>query len=127
MAMTSWAVNDYTRIKNVGLCHSVPHTSIQLAKYIGLPYDEISYWVAGINHMAWFLKLSWRGEDAYPLLRQKFKNPSVYSAPNASYAGPDIVRAEVFKTFEYFVTESSFHMGSYVPYFKKRPEKYQTD
>lgn len=122
MAIISWAINDYTRIKNVGLCHSIPNTSAELAKYMGIPYDEISYWVAGINHMAWFLELKWRGKDAYPLLREKLKDPAVYSGPDAHWAGPDIVRVEVFKAFGYFVTESSMHMGSYVPYFKKRQE-----
>jgi alpha-galactosidase len=122
MAMITWAVNDYTRIKNVGLCHSVPNTSAELARYIGAPYKEISYWVAGINHMAWFLEFKWRGEDAYPLLREKFKDAVVYSKPDAHWAGSDIVRAEIFKAFGYFVTESSVHMSEYVPYFRKRPE-----
>ncbi len=49
MSIISWAVSDYTSIKNVGLCHSVPNTSAQLAKYMGVPYNEISYWVAGIK------------------------------------------------------------------------------
>ena len=122
MAMITWAVNDYTKIKTAGLCHSVQGTSANLARYIGAPLTEVSYWVAGINHMAWFLELKWKGKDAYPLLREKFKDPAVYSAPDAHYAGPDIVRAEVFKAFGYFVTESSRHMATYVPYFKKRPE-----
>ena len=122
MAIISWAVSDYTRIKNVGLCHSVPNTSAQLATYMGVPYDEVSYWVAGINHMAWFLDLKWRGKDAYPLLREKLQDPAIYSGPEAHWAGPDVVRAEIFKAFGYFVTESSIHMGGYVPYFKKRPD-----
>ena len=122
MAMICWAINDYTRIKNVGLCHSVQGTSAELAKYIGVPYDEISYWVAGINHMAWFLEFKWRGEDAYPLLREKFKDPAIYSKPDAHWAGADNTRAEIFKAFGYFNTESSSHMSEYVPYFRKRPE-----
>jgi alpha-galactosidase len=146
MAMITWAVHDYTRIKAIGLCHSVQSTATQLLKYLGVPitpedlpegaddyyttlhnrvYQEtkdISFWVAGINHMAWFLEFKWRGEDAYPLLRERFKDPAIYSGPDAHYAGADIVRAEIFKAFGYFVTESSAHMGSYVPYFKKRPE-----
>jgi alpha-galactosidase len=146
MAMITWAVHDYTRIKAIGLCHSVQSTATQLLKYLGVPitpedlpegaddyyttlhnrvYQEtkdISFWVAGINHMAWFLEFKWRGEDAYPLLRERFKDPAIYSGPDAHYAGADIVRVEIFKAFGYFVTESSAHMGSYVPYFKKRPE-----
>jgi alpha-galactosidase len=122
MAMITWAINDYTKIKTVGLCHSVQSTATQLAKYMGVPAEEVSYWVAGINHMAWFLELKWKGKDAYPLLREKFKDPSVYSGPEAHWAGPDVVRAEILKGFGYFVTESSMHMGIYVPYFAKRPD-----
>jgi len=28
----------------------------------GIPKDEISYWIGGINHMAWFLDLKWQGK-----------------------------------------------------------------
>ncbi len=125
-----WAMTDYTRIKNVGLCHSIQNTSAELAKYIGVPYDEITYSVAGINHMAWFLKFEWRGKDAYPLLKEKFKDPAVYSGPDAAYNGPDIARAELFKAFGYYVTESSKHVSTYVPYFRKNPadiERYKQD
>lgn len=125
MAMICWAMNDHTNIKNVGLCHSVQGTAAELARYLGTPSDEFSYWVAGINHMAWFLELRWRGRDAYPLLREKFKDPGVYSRPDAHWAGADIVRAEIFKAFGYFNTESSQHMSEYVPYFRKRPELFE--
>jgi alpha-galactosidase len=125
-----WAINDYTPIKHAGLCHSVINTSGELAKYIGAPYDEISYRVAGINHMAWFLEFKWQGKDAYPLLREKFKNSEVYSGPKSAYNGPDVARAELFKAFGYYVTESSKHVSTYVPYFRKKPadiERYKQD
>ena len=122
MAIICWAVNDYTKIKNVGLCHSVQGTASELAKYVGVPVDELDYWVAGINHMAWFLKLQHHGNDMYPILKEKFKNPAVYSSEDAHWAGPDVVRAEIYKAFGYFNTESSRHMSEYTPYFRKRPE-----
>jgi len=125
MAMLCWAMNSYTNVKNVGLCHSVQGTAAELARYIGVPVNEISYWVAGINHMAWFLELKRRGSDAYPILRKTFKDPEVYSRPDAHWAGPDIVRVEIFKAFGYFNTESSQHMSEYVPYFRKRPELFE--
>jgi len=123
LSTISWAVNDYTHIKNIGLCHSIPHTAFQLAKYIGKPYEEISYWVAGINHLAWFLEFTWRGKDAYPLLREKFKDPDVYSNPEAHWGGPDVVRGEIFKTFGYFTTEASFINAYFLPYFRKRDRR----
>ena len=115
MAMIMWAVNDYSHVKSVGLCHSVQNTSSELARYIGAPKEEVSYWVAGINHMAWFLEFNWRGRNAYPLLRERFKDPAVFSRPDAHWAGPDTVRAEIFRAFGYFNTESSQHMSEYVP------------
>jgi len=125
MAMICWAINDYSHIRNIGLCHSVQGTAGELARYLGAPLDEISYWVAGINHMAWFLELKWRGRDAYPLLREKLRDPQVYSRQDAHWAGADIVRVEIFKAFGYFNTESSQHMSEYVPYFRKRPELFE--
>jgi len=122
MSIIGWAVNDYTHIKNAGLCHSVQGTASELAKYLGVPYEELSYWTAGINHMAWFLKLKWHGEDMYPRLAEKFKDPAIYSGEKAHWAGPDVVRAEIYKAFGYFNTESSRHMSEYTPYFRKRPE-----
>ena len=97
-------------------------TAADLAKYLGVPGNELSYWVGGINHMAWFLELKRRGQDVYPLLREKFRDPSVYSGQGAHVFGPDIVRAEVFKAFGYFCTETSPHLSEYLPYFRKRPE-----
>jgi len=123
--MICWALNDYSKIKNIGLCHSVQGTTAELARYLGAPLDEISCWVAGINHMGWFLELKWRGKDAYPLLREKFKDPSVYSRQDAHWAGADIVRVEIFRAFGYFNTESSPHMSEYVPYFRKKTGLYE--
>ncbi|MCX6654064.1 MAG: alpha-glucosidase/alpha-galactosidase [Candidatus Bathyarchaeota archaeon] len=122
MAMICWAVNRYTKIRNIGLCHSVQSTSAELARYLGAKLEDVTYWVAGINHMAWFLKLRLNGRDAYPILREKFKDADLYTRPDAHWAGADIVRAEIFKAFGYFVTESSQHMSEYVPYFRKRPD-----
>ena len=122
LAIIGWAVSGYTRIKNVGICNGVQSTAADLAKYLGIPKDELSYWIGGINHMAWFLELRWRGQDAYPLLREKFRDPSVYSGQDAHVFGPDIVRAEVFKAFGYYCTETSPHLSEYLPYFRKRPE-----
>jgi alpha-galactosidase len=139
MVMLCWAVNKATRIKNVGLCHSVQHTSEQLAGHIGAPYEEVRYWVAGINHMAWFLEFKWRGQDAYPLLRQRLaewdhaggdEKLRVEALPANPYYGSepwpwDTVRRELFRQFGYYVTESTPHLSEYLPYFRRNPELMQ--
>jgi alpha-galactosidase len=46
-----------SRMKVVGLCHSVQATSALLARRAGVPLDEMEWECAGINHLAWFTKL----------------------------------------------------------------------
>ena len=114
MAILSLAALKSSGIKYVGLCHSVQQTSEKLAEYISVPYSEINYVVAGINHMAWFLKLEHKGKDLYPQLFDCLDKPEIY--------GDNKVRFEIMRHFGYFVTESSEHMAEYVPYFIKREE-----
>jgi len=115
MAMIQWAINEATSISSVGLCHSVQHTSTQLAGYMGVDYERLRFQVGGINHMAWFTELSIDGEDLYPRLKKCLENEEIVAK--------DRVRFEIMRHFDYFVTESSTHMAEYVPYFMKSPEE----
>ena len=98
----------------VGLCHSVQGTSRNLANYMGIPYEELEWRCGGINHMAWFTKLNWKGKDAYPLLHAAMEDRETYEK--------DPVRFEMLREFGHFVTESSGHFSEYVPYFRKRKD-----
>jgi len=112
MCMNTWAVTRATKVKTVGLCHSVQGTAEQLAKDIGVPIDEINYLCAGINHMAFYLTFQSNGEDLYPKIRQVAEEGRI----------PDWnrVRYEMLKRLGYFVTESSEHFAEYCPYFIRR-------
>jgi len=112
MAMNCWALGRASRIKTVGLCHSVQGTAHQLAADLGVPPEEINYLSAGINHMAFYLRLEHNGENLYPRLRQVIADGRV----------PDWnrVRYDAFMRLGYFVTESSEHFSEYVPWYIKR-------
>ena len=121
MAMNCWGLNQGSKITTVGLCHSVPLTARDLCSDIGVPFEEVTYQVAGINHMAFFLRLEYRGEDLYPRVREFLESgvrPARHHDDGAVLA--DRVRYEVFKRTGYFVTESSEHFSEYVPWFIKR-------
>ena len=107
MAMLSWAVAEASPIRTVGLCHSVQHTAKELGADLGLPAHELDYHVAGINHVAFFLRLEHDGEDLYPRLRD-------VTPPHDNR-----VRYELLRHFGYFVTESSEHFAEYSPWFIK--------
>jgi len=112
MAMNTWAVTRATRIQTVGLCHSVQDTAWQLSQDIGVPFAEINYLCAGINHMAFYLRFERNGEDLYPLIRKVVAEGRV----------PDWnrVRYEMLTRLGYFVTESSEHFAEYCPHFIRR-------
>lgn len=118
MAINQWALSKVSKIKTVGLCHSVPHTAHELSEDIAVPYEDINYLVAGINHMAFYLKFEDKntGEDLYPRIQQVLDEGC---APDWN-----LTRYELFKRTGYFVTESSEHLSEYVPWFIKhdRPE-----
>jgi len=117
MAMNTWAINKASKIKTVGLCHSVQGTAEALAEDIGVPYNEINYICAGINHMAFYLKFERNGENLYPQIQKALEAKSY----GQRYRGlADHVRYEVFRRTGYFVTESSEHFSEYVPWFIKR-------
>lgn len=121
MAMNTWAINRASKIKTVGLCHSVQGTAEVLAEDIGVPYNEINYICAGINHMAFYLKFERNGEDLYPKIRQ-VAEAKTYARGYRNLANH--VRYEMLRRTGYFVTESSEHFSEYVPWFIKhdRPD-----
>mgnify|MGYP005853899221 CR=1 FL=1 len=114
LAINVWGLYRGSTIKVVGLCHSVQGTAAYLARVMGIRYDKLRYWAAGINHLAWFLKLQCNGRDLYPLLRRKMHDPAVEAADRPRFA--------VMRQFGYFVSESSYHLSEYVPYFRRTPE-----
>jgi alpha-galactosidase len=116
MAMNCWAISRASKVRTIGLCHSVQGTAAQLAYDIGVPLEEINYLCAGINHMAFYLRFERKTEDGiedlYPRIRQVVEEGRV----------PDWnrVRYEMLTRLGYFVTESSEHFAEYVPWFIKR-------
>lgn len=114
MSILTLAAARATGLQVVGLCHSVQGTSRQLAHYLQIPYEELTWKCAGVNHNAWFTTLERGGEDLYPLLRERANVPEVYEQ--------DPIRFEMMLQMGAFVTESSGHFSEYVPYFRKRPD-----
>ena len=114
MSILTLAALTGTTMRTVGLCHSVQQTSRRLADFLGVPYEELEWRCAGINHNAWFTALARHGQDLYPRLRELAGVPELYER--------DPVRFDMLLHFGAFVTESSGHFSEYVPYYRKRPE-----
>lgn len=111
MAILTLAMLKATKIKTIGLCHSVQGCAKKLLENLEMNTDNIEYKIAGINHMAWLLELTRNGVDIYPEVKKK--------ALEKTEKHKDMVRYEIMKQFGYYVTESSEHNSEYMPYFIK--------
>ena len=96
-------------MKTVGLCHSVYWTVHSIADYIGVPVDEIDHVSAGVNHLAFLLRLEHDGEDLYPRLGAAVRDGRI--------PDDDLVRAELYRRLGFYPTESSEHHAEYNPWF----------
>jgi len=109
MGMLVKAVDDAIGIPVVGLCHSVYWTVHRLAEYLEIPFEEVDALSAGINHLAWILRLEHRGTDLYPALHA--------FVGSGRTPGDDLVRADLFRRFGFYPTESSEHHAEYNPWY----------
>lgn len=70
--------------------------------------------------------LIWRDKDAYPILRKVAEDKNLWEkviGDHKKYGMKDIARFKIMEYFGYFVTESSYHMSEYVPYFRKNKQQ----
>ncbi|MBU8817090.1 alpha-glucosidase/alpha-galactosidase [Mycolicibacterium goodii] len=102
------------RVKVLGLCHSVYWTMVGLCDLIDVPYEEVSYWSAGVNHQAWVLRWERDGQNLYPQLDRRIA------------ADPELqrrVRVDMYRRLGYYPTETSEHSSEYVPWYVHNPRE----
>ncbi len=118
MAMLCHAMQRCSFINSTGLCHSVQGTAQMLAEWVKVPFEELDYTCAGINHLSWYLELKHKNKDLYPKLKKAV-------ASKAEIYNAEQVRNEMFLALGLYVTESSGHNSEYNWWFRKRPELIQ--
>lgn len=115
MSILTLGVLKATKIKTVGLCHSVQACVPDLFRQLGIEdeynLEDFQWKIAGINHMAWLLEINENGKDFYPEIKRL--------ASEKEHPHHDSVRFELMKNFGYYITESSEHNAEYHPYFIK--------
>jgi alpha-galactosidase len=102
------------RLKVLGLCHSVYWTMVGLCELIDVPYEDVSYWSAGVNHQAWVLRWERNGQNLYPQLDRRIA------------ADPELqrrVRVDMYRRLGYYPTETSEHSSEYVPWYVHNPRE----
>ncbi|HEX9298749.1 MAG TPA: alpha-galactosidase [Actinomycetota bacterium] len=127
MAISCWATN-LLGVRIVGLCHSVQGTSELLARELGVPYDEVTFECAGVNHTAWFTAFRRGEENLVPTIREVMRARHVdrtmplLPRSDDPYESIERVRTELMLLTGYFHTESSHHASEYWAWFRRTPE-----
>ena len=103
------ALGKYSPIRALGLCHGIFMGQRDVARIMGLPYEQVEVWGAGLNHAQCLVQIRNRttGEDLYPLLRAKEKDFDSSFAP---------LTRRLFRAFGYWMTCSDDHLGEYLAY-----------
>ncbi|MFI6318999.1 alpha-glucosidase/alpha-galactosidase [Nonomuraea sp. NPDC050556] len=111
LAMNVWYLSQ--RVRNVvGLCHSVHWTAHDLAELVGVPYEEVSYAAAGVNHQSWLLRFEHEGRSLYPKLDEAIeRDPGLLRR----------VRVDMYRRLGFYPTETSEHSSEYVAWYLKNP------
>jgi alpha-galactosidase len=102
------------QVKAAGMCHSVHWTVHDLCELIGVPFDEVDFFSAGVNHQAWVLRWERAGQSLYPLLDQR-----IASDPELRRR----VRVDMYRRLGFYPTETSEHSSEYVPWYLDRPSE----
>ena len=114
MAILTGYMLRYTKVKTVGLCHSVQVCTSDLFKGLEMNHDDVgSELIAGINHMGWLLDVRDKeGNDLYPEIKRRAKEQNKEKHGN-------MVRFDYIDKFGYYCTESSEHNAEYNPFYIK--------
>ncbi|MFF0344274.1 alpha-glucosidase/alpha-galactosidase [Kribbella sp. NPDC004875] len=114
MVMNIWYLKALGVRNVVGLCHSVYWTMQGLSELVGVPYDDVTYLAAGVNHQSWVLRFERAGENLYDRLDA------------AIAADPELlrrVRVDMYRRLGFYPTETSEHSSEYVPWYLHHPSE----
>ena len=116
MAILTGYMQRYTKVKTIGLCHSVQVCAKAILDGVGMSDKLVGHseLIAGINHMAWLLEIKDKdGNDLYPEIKKRAKEK------NATEKHHDMVRFDYIDKLGYYCTESSEHNAEYNPFYIK--------
>ena len=108
MSVCCQALNKYSKIKTIGLCTGVTSFQSLLAGLINAPASDTWVKAVGFNHFTWITDFTYKGENAWPLIRAAIdNNPDVRSRNPYSW--------ELFDVFGAYPTVGDEHIAEFMP------------
>lgn len=103
------AMDRYTHVNAIGLCHGIGGQLHSLAGVMGVDAANLDAKAAGLNHFTWILDLRFKdsGEDAYPLLQQKLEDYDPGFQP---------LCRKLFEVYGFYPSPGDDHVGEYLSF-----------
>lgn len=117
MSILTGYMTRFTKVKTIGLCHSVQACAKHLLEEVGMNEyaDKCKWEISGINHLSWLTKITdLEGNDLYPEIKRRAKLEETYETRKN-----DLVRLDIMDRFGYYITESSEHNAEYSMWYIK--------
>ncbi len=83
MSRVTLAINQGSKVRNVGMCHEMPIGIVRLGRLLRIPPSRIAAKASGINHFTFFTEMIDRetGEDLLPRVKSLFRRKFFDFAP----------------------------------------------
>jgi alpha-galactosidase len=104
------AVARTSRIRCVGLCHGIYGQQERLERYLEVPEGSLELNHGGVNHCTWITELRYRGDDAYPLLWQRYRDRGPGDQP---------ISFRFLEIYGQFPSPADRHVAEFFPYFHR--------
>ena len=111
MTVNIWAINKETNIKAVGLCYGATWHQHFLANFIGVPFKDTWSKSIGVNHFTWITDFYYKGQDAWPLIRNRMDE---FRKAAGQYT------SELFEVFDAYPCVGDGHICEFVPGFQAK-------
>ena len=109
MTMNCMAVRRATGVPVVGLCHGVKNGVRRVAKFVGVPHEEIHFTACGLNHMVFCYHMRRNGEDFFPAFIRRLDEV----APEGRSIG-QLTESFIRRNHTYVVSDDR-HFSEFVP------------
>lgn len=98
------AIDRYTNLKFVGLCHQIMAGYRIVGRVLDIPTDDLDIKAAGLNHFTWMYSIHQKstGKDLYPIFKQKIERNPIKEEP---------LSCIMFKTCGMFPTPGDHHLA----------------
>ncbi len=134
MSRVTLAINQATKIRNVGLCHEFGGGIIRLGLLLRIAPRKIHAKASGINHFTFFydIRHADSDEDLYPRIRELWKRRYFQYPPAVTRIAKALVDvpwlglaveqlhaplvAHMFRKYDRLPTSVDSHIGEYVPF-----------